>query len=109
MSLGLSSYSIREPVSNDEYTTVRVHVHRQGDLTEPAQVRISTRDRSAVSGIDYMAKSAMIEFFPGLFHGMLILFITIDMYLLFAYGSSSQLVVAFQEENFGINVDVYVV
>ena len=64
MSLGLSSYSIREPVSNDEYSTVRVHVHRHGDLNEPAQVRISTRDRSAESGVDYMAKSAMMEFFP---------------------------------------------
>ena len=65
ISLGASSYSIREPISDDVYTAVRVYISRHGDTSSAAQVRLSTRDRSAVSGIDYTATSVLVEFFPG--------------------------------------------
>ncbi|XP_067933161.1 extracellular matrix organizing protein FRAS1-like [Watersipora subatra] len=65
VSLGARSYSIREPASAAVDTAVRVEVAREGDLSDPVQVRLSTRDKSAISNVDYSATSTLIEFFPG--------------------------------------------
>lgn len=40
-------------------------VRRFGDTTGNSRVRVSTRDGSAVSGVDYEPKSEMLRFRPG--------------------------------------------
>lgn len=65
ITLAAASYSIREPIDDGVEIAVTVVVRRRGDLSEPAQVRLSTRDRSAVAGVDYTAKSVPIDFLPG--------------------------------------------
>ena len=55
--------SVREP----EPTATRdvsVHVKRFGDTTGNSRVRVSTRDGSAISGVDYEPKSEMLRFLP---------------------------------------------
>ena len=64
ISFNSSSYSVREPQSQDDYVTVQLSVHRHGDVSQTSQVRVSTRDRSAVSGIDYSASSQILYFMP---------------------------------------------
>jgi len=65
ISIESSSYSIREPISSTDYTSVKVKVRRQGDSSQPAAARVSTRDRSAMSGVDYVATSLVLPFMPG--------------------------------------------
>ena len=43
----------------------QVFVRRFGDTTGNSRVRVSTRDGSAVSGVDYEPKSEMLRFRPG--------------------------------------------
>lgn len=65
ISLEFSSYTVREPVSADDITTAALRVVRSGDLSSAAEVRVSTRDGSALSGIDYTATSQAIRFRQG--------------------------------------------
>lgn len=55
-----------EPVFADVVSTLVVMVMRMGDLNKTSVVRCSTRDGSAVSGMDYNAKSVLLEFKPGI-------------------------------------------
>ncbi|XP_033117888.1 extracellular matrix protein FRAS1-like [Anneissia japonica] len=59
------AYSVREPVNADEISFVTVTVVRTGDQNGTSQVRCSTRDGSAQSGIDYNANSKLLVFKPG--------------------------------------------
>lgn len=58
-------YSILEPVFSDVVSILVVMVIRKGDLNHTSVVRCSTRDGSALSGLDYNAKSTILEFKPG--------------------------------------------
>ena len=60
-----SAYSIHEPSIGDQIATIAVQVMRTGAANETASVRCSTRDGSAQSGLDYSAKSLILEFMPG--------------------------------------------
>ena len=46
-------FSVNEPLSEDEVSTVRIPVIRMGDLTQTSVVRVFTKDGSAKSGMDY--------------------------------------------------------
>ncbi|CAG5094102.1 Oidioi.mRNA.OKI2018_I69.XSR.g13247.t3.cds [Oikopleura dioica] len=58
-----SEVSVREPKPG-ETKDVTVTVHRYGDTTGNSRVRVSTRDGSAISGVDYEPKSEMLRFRP---------------------------------------------
>lgn len=55
-----------EPVFADVVSTLVVMVMRMGDLNHTSVVRCSTRDGSALSGLDYNAKSLILQFKPGI-------------------------------------------
>ncbi|KAL5018413.1 hypothetical protein ScPMuIL_004135 [Solemya velum] len=59
------AYSVNEPSTASQIETVIVRVVRTGDLNTTSNVRVSTRDGSAVSGIDYSPRSQMLDFQPG--------------------------------------------
>lgn len=65
MSLSSRQYSIPEPVSAADIVSVSIDLNRYGDTGDMAQVRLSTRDSSAVSGIDYGATSTNVRFESG--------------------------------------------
>ena len=54
-----------EPQLPGEVQQVTVTVVRGGDMERVVQTRYGTRDGSAVSGIDYNARSEVITFMPG--------------------------------------------
>jgi hypothetical protein len=56
---------VREPEANDQVTTVVVEIVRGGDVNQSCSVRTSTRDGSAVSGLDYSASSKILTFAAG--------------------------------------------
>jgi len=58
-----SEVSIREPKPGAT-KDVTVTVQRFGDTTGNSRVRVSTRDGSAISGVDYEPKSEMLRFRP---------------------------------------------
>ncbi|XP_050394788.2 extracellular matrix organizing protein FRAS1 [Patella vulgata] len=60
------AYSINEPSVVDQIATVTVKVKRSGDVNHTSSVRVSTRDGSAQSGLDYNPKSLVVRFPPGL-------------------------------------------
>lgn len=64
ISFAKSEMSVREP-EPAKTRDVMVHVRRFGDTTGNSRVRVSTRDGSAISGVDYEPKSEMLRFRPG--------------------------------------------
>lgn len=56
---------MKEPSSYQEEVNLEVIVSRSGDANKTSLVRVSTRDGSAVAGIDYMAYSQQISFKEG--------------------------------------------
>ena len=60
-----SAYSVQEPSVGDQITTVTLKVVRSGDVSNTAEVRCSTKDGSAMSGIDYNPKSQILRFKEG--------------------------------------------
>ena len=62
-----SAYSVQEPSVGDQITTVTLKVMRSGDVSKTAEVRCSTKDGSAMSGIDYNPKSQILRFKEGLY------------------------------------------
>ena len=61
------AYSVHEPESLDETSMLTVKVMRYGDKNKTLRARCSTRDGSAISGIDYNARSRLLTFAPGSF------------------------------------------
>ena len=59
------AYSVREPAGPSEPAVVTISVMRTGDQNRTSKVRVSTRDGSAKSGVDYEAYSQMLKFLPG--------------------------------------------
>ena len=64
ISFAKSEISVREPEPAMTRDVV-VQVRRFGDTTGNSRVRVSTRDGSAISGVDYEPKSEMLRFRPG--------------------------------------------
>ena len=62
-----SAYSVQEPSAGDQIITVTVKVMRSGDVSKTAEVRCSTKDGSAMSGIDYNPKSQILRFKEGMY------------------------------------------
>ena len=60
-----TAYSIAEPESTIDFAEVTVRVQRTGERNRTAMVRCSTRDGSALSGLDYDANSKLLIFKPG--------------------------------------------
>ncbi len=61
------AYSVREPSGPAEQAIVTITVVRTGDQNRTSKVRVSTRDGSAKSGVDYEPYSQMLKFLPGKF------------------------------------------
>lgn len=59
------AYSVREPSRPDQTHYVAVTIVRTGDRNRTSQVRLSTRDGSAKSGVDYEPYSNVLIFDPG--------------------------------------------
>ncbi|XP_012944319.2 FRAS1-related extracellular matrix protein 2, partial [Aplysia californica] len=51
--LSASSYSVKEPLFQEQFTSVTIPVLREGDLSETAIVTLNTKDGSANAGKDY--------------------------------------------------------
>ncbi|KAL3876627.1 hypothetical protein ACJMK2_034445 [Sinanodonta woodiana] len=60
-----AAYSLNEPSLTNQIVTMKIKVIRMGDLSATSSVRVSTRDGSAMSGVDYNPKSLMLKFEPG--------------------------------------------
>ena len=60
-----AAYSIQEPSAGDQISTVTIKVIRSGDISKAADIRCSTRDGSAMSGVDYNPKSQILKFKEG--------------------------------------------
>ena len=79
-----STYTVSEPRTHEEVVMASVVVVRHGDKRETVEVRCGTRDGSAVSGIDYDARSDFLTFLPGkiiLFCGIFLNFLLIAGFL----------------------------
>ena len=59
------AYSVHEPESVDDTSILTVKVVRYGDKDKTLKARCSTRDGSAISGLDYNARSKVLTFAPG--------------------------------------------
>ena len=59
------AYSVQEPSAGDQITTVTIKIMRLGDISKTAEVRCSTQDGSAMSGVDYNPKSQILYFKEG--------------------------------------------
>ncbi|XP_033631977.1 extracellular matrix protein 3-like [Asterias rubens] len=55
-------FSVNEPLSEDDVSTVTIPVIRMGDLSQTSVVRVFTKDGSAKSGVDYNPLSQRLEF-----------------------------------------------
>lgn len=60
------TYEVSEPPDEESVTTLEVVVLRRGDQSTLVEVRCSTRDGSAIAGMDYDAHSQIITFLPGI-------------------------------------------
>ncbi|XP_069123568.1 extracellular matrix organizing protein FRAS1-like [Argopecten irradians] len=58
------AYSVHEPGVQENTETLVIRVSRTGDLSGTSSVRCSTRDGSALSGVDYSPRSQIITFQP---------------------------------------------
>ena len=56
---------MNEPGAADMLVTLTLKVIRSGDLRQPSSVRCSTRDGSALSGVDYNPRSQVLTFNMG--------------------------------------------
>ena len=61
----MPAYSVHEPESLDGTSVLTVKVMRYGDKNKTLKTRCSTRDGSAISGLDYNARSKVLTFAPG--------------------------------------------
>ncbi|XP_067131538.1 extracellular matrix organizing protein FRAS1-like isoform X3 [Centruroides vittatus] len=57
-----SEYSIEEPNEQEHITKLSVTAMRSGDVNHISKVRVNTKDGTAISGIDYQAKSSILFF-----------------------------------------------
>ncbi|XP_023218012.1 extracellular matrix protein FRAS1-like [Centruroides sculpturatus] len=55
-------YSIEEPNEPEHVTKLSVTAVRSGDINHISKVRVNTKDGTAISGIDYQAKSSILFF-----------------------------------------------
>lgn len=60
-----AAYSVTEPKAVNEINTLIIQVIRTGDISQTSSVRCTPHDASAVSGLDYNAKSVILHFEPG--------------------------------------------
>ncbi|KAH3869870.1 hypothetical protein DPMN_033043, partial [Dreissena polymorpha] len=60
-----SAYSIPEPNSKDQISTLTLKIMRSGDVTLATSVKCSTRDGSATSRADFIPKSQVLVFPEG--------------------------------------------
>ncbi|XP_013794564.2 extracellular matrix protein FRAS1-like [Limulus polyphemus] len=65
LNLDQSTYTVQEPSKPDQIAKVMLKIVRKGDNNQTCRVRVSTRDGSATSGVDYHAKSKLLIFPPG--------------------------------------------
>lgn len=61
-----AAYSVTEPKAVNEINTLIIQVIRTGDISQTSSVRCTPHDASAVSGLDYNAKSVILLFEPGI-------------------------------------------
>ena len=59
------SYKTEEPSSNDATVIKSITVLRSGDLSRTSIVRVSTKDNTAIAGVDYKPKTETLTFLPG--------------------------------------------
>lgn len=60
-----TNYDVHEPSRAGSMSTVLLTVLRTGDASRQSEVRVTTRDGTAVAGQDYHPKSHMLTFRPG--------------------------------------------
>lgn len=60
-----ASYDVDEPARAGSMSTVMLTVLRSGDASRQSEVRITTRDATAIASRDYHPKSTMLIFRPG--------------------------------------------
>ncbi|XP_033757797.1 extracellular matrix protein FRAS1-like [Pecten maximus] len=60
------AYSVQEPGVQEMTRTLVIRISRIGDLSHTSSVRCSTRDGSALSGVDYSPRSLIIIFEPNM-------------------------------------------
>ena len=58
-------YDVNEPDRAGSMSTVMLTILRSGDVSRQSEVRITTRDGTAIASRDYHSKSQMLVFRPG--------------------------------------------